>query len=107
MTSYVVAKVDPSFTYETASWIYTGNMVARGIFTAVGGYLEWKIGTRTTVVIGCFAATYTVIPATTTSSFLLGFSFNCSMDASYNEFFSVLACGHLLGRSTSHQECSS
>ena len=59
ITSYVAARVDPTFTYETASWIYTGNMVARGVFSAVGGYLEWKIGTRVTAVIGCIAATLT------------------------------------------------
>jgi hypothetical protein len=57
LTSYVRAKVEPSFTYEEATWIYTGNMMAQGVFMTLGGYLEWKFGPRVTAFLGCTIAT--------------------------------------------------
>jgi hypothetical protein len=60
-TSYVRLRTDPSFTYGQFTWVFTTNTMARGVFTAVGGFMERKLGPRVTTFIGCAIATWVPI----------------------------------------------
>jgi hypothetical protein len=57
LTSYVRVRTDPTFTYEQFTWVYTTNMMARGVFTTLGGFMERKFGPRVTALTGCVIAT--------------------------------------------------
>ncbi|CAG0921233.1 unnamed protein product [Notodromas monacha] len=47
LTSYIRLRVDPTFTYEAATWIYTCNMMARGWFPG-------RKGLVTGIIVGGF-----------------------------------------------------
>ncbi|CAG0914197.1 unnamed protein product [Notodromas monacha] len=53
ITSYIRQRNDPTFTYEHATWIYTGAVMTQGFLMFAGGQLEKKIGARWTAFCGC------------------------------------------------------
>ncbi|CAG0906459.1 unnamed protein product [Cyprideis torosa] len=54
LAAYVRVNTNPDYSYEAASWIYTGGVMFQGLGVPIGGLFDKRFGSRPTAALGCF-----------------------------------------------------